>query len=244
MTTTPYAQRFAGHIDGYIDATLGAKEVRQREFEALYAFAGLDEPSSILEFPTEGAVADYYPRARIEYADQVRVGAAQLAARVQITDYAFSGIEGGFDAVLSVVPIHHADAIQKACYLHAARRVLNPGGTLAFAEVGAGTTVHRFLDEFVDAHTAGGHRGEYPEPGFTRQMEQAGFARVVTGRTRFPWVFNSGRELARFCTRAFVLDAMTEHELLAAVDRYLGLREVGGKLHMNWELLLFKGVRS
>lgn len=240
-----YRDRLSLHIDDYIQAVLDFPDVRSREFLELKDYAQLYEPRKLLEVPTEGCMLDrLFPHACIDRVDFLKLAVPGYAEGVMVSGWSLNGVSADtYDAVLSVVPIHHASSHEKRQYLQGALRVLKPGCVLTFAEVEAGSSVHRFLDEFVDANTATGHRGEYPDASFCETMSADGFVQVSSEQRNCPWLFDTGETLHTYMTRLFALNAMPTETLLAALDTYLGLSRVNGKPILNWPLRFFRGVK-
>lgn len=242
-----YADRLAAHIDAYLETVIAYPAVRHGEFAALRDHAALVAPRRLLEVPAEGHMLDrLYPGADIVRADFLRVGVAGYAETVAITDWGLAGMgESCFDGVLSVVPMHHASAPEKRAYLQGARRVLRPGGVLAFGEVEADSPEHRFLDGFVARHTPTGHTGMYPSAAFATVLENQGFTAVTTARRPCPWVFASEASLYQYLTRLFALEDVPPQQLLEAVEQQLGLQAgPDGTVAMAWSLRYFRGARE
>lgn len=240
-----YVERLSLHIDDYIQAVLDFPEVRCREFLELKDFADLQSSTLLLEVPTEGRMLDQcFPDSRIDRVDFLKLSIAGYAERVIVSDWSLYGIAAdAYDGVLSVVPIHHANASEKNHYLQGAFRVLRPGGVLAFAEVEAGSSVEHFLDEFIDQHTVTGHRGEYPDTHFCEAIRREGFVEVSSEVRDCPWVFESETLLCAYATQLFALKPMATDTLLSAMDAALGLKQIDGKLHLTWPLRFFRGVK-
>jgi SAM-dependent methyltransferase len=247
--THDYLQRMTGHVDDYFQTVIDFPEVRANEFLRLCDFARLPSAPStslqVLEVPAEGPILErLLPQAKISRADFLEVRLPEYVDKIKVTDWDLSGIEANsFDAVLSIVPIHHANAAQKQAYVDAAFRVLKPGGRLAFAEVEMGSRVQIFLDEFVNKNTVTGHRGDYPGESFCDNFSQSGFMAVQSQIIACPWRFES-RQLAQdYVPRLFALKPMPGADLLAALDSYLGLSQRSGQVWMDWSLRYFCGIK-
>lgn len=241
-----YAERLSQHVDEYILSVIDHPAVRIQEFTQLKDIAQLRHPCNIFELPAEGRMLDLlYPSANIHRADFLKLNIEGYAENVMVTDWRFSGIpSNAFDAVLAVVPMHHASRAEKRDYLRGARRVLRDGGVLAFGEVENGSSVHRFLDEFIERHTGTGHKGEYPGLDFSRELESAGFVDVTSEIRDCPWCFETPEALHAYMVRFFALDSMSPDFLLDSLDSCLGLTQVNGKIMLNWSLCYFRGVKT
>lgn len=244
-----YLQRMTRHVDDYFQTVIDFPEVRANEFLQLREFARLPSATSttlqVLEVPAEGPILErLLPDAKISRADFLKVRLPEYVDKISVTDWDLNGIDANsFDAVLSIVPIHHASTEQKQAYIDAAFRVLKPGGRLAFAEVEMGSRVQIFLDEFVDRNTVTGHRGEYPGETFCDNFARSGFVDVQSQMLACPWRFESRQMAQDYVPRLFALNPMPADVLHAALDRYLGFNESSGQLWMNWSLRYFCGTK-
>ena len=164
---TTYGARFESEDGSYVRVTTRFPEVRMSEFRNLKAYAAIRNPGRLLEVPAEGRILDsLYPDAVIVRAEFVQPRPDEHD--VVWTDWSLQGIgEDQFDGVLSITPIHHADAEQQARYVAASHRVLRRNGVLVLAEPERDSAVARFLDGFVHAggcDTVGQRAGPKEEP--------------------------------------------------------------------------------
>lgn len=241
---TKYNERFSTHISHSINLATEYPNIRRREFEALVRHARLQRPKNILEAPAEGKIMEqFYSDASIFRMDLLPVNGLKSDESIQVSDWSFRGITDDYlDAVLSLVPIHHADSSEKILYLSGAHRVLKSGGVLAFGEVEHGSRVHNFLDGFVNEHTKTGHIGTDVDEDFAQVIRRAGFDEVSTQFCDCEWIFGSLDEVCRYVSGLFALKCEKE-SLLDALDKYVGLREVDGKVALGWKLRYFRGVK-
>jgi len=248
-TVLSYADRLGDHLDDYLAAVLDHPAVRDREFAELKAYARLDTARVLLEFPTEGRMLDrHFPAARVERADLLQPSQRRLgsyASDVMLTDWSLRGLLARrYDAVLCVVPIHHASAQEKRQFAAGCARVLTAGGVLCFGEVEQGSQEMQFLDGFVDRHTPTGHCGEYPTASFAEVMRDAGFEQVTTEVRRCPWRFSSTTAMHAYLSQLFALRPIPEAELVAAVRAGPGLRVLSDGVELGWSLRYFRGTRA
>lgn len=243
--TLSYQDRLSAHIDHYIQAVIDEPSVRLNEFQQLKSYAEVTNPIRVLEVPAEGKVLEmFYPGARIDRADFLKLQTSHYANSVMVTDWALTGIEHNvYDAVLAVVPFHHANASQKQLYVSGAWRALQPGGVLALGEVEADSAVHHFLDGFINSNTDTGHKGNYPDKHFNQVLVQQGFGEVSSEVRACPWVFVSEESLFTYMNRLFSLKPISQCDLLDALKDCLGLYEKDGSLYLNWSLRYFRGVK-
>lgn len=250
--TTSYQDRLSQHIDAYLSLVTNHPKVRLSEFESLAEYAQINHALNILEAPAEGRILEQlYPAAHIDRADFLKIRASEYADKVLVTDWSLANINNSYyDAVLSLAPIHHANHTEKSQYVLGAHKALKPNGVLAFGEVEAGSSLHRFLDEFIHQHSFSGHVGQYPNADFTSVLEGAGFDHVSSDIKLSYWRFDSADFLYQYMTQLFALKPMAKAYLLDAVHAYLGilenhgLSENNGQLSINWPLRFYRGVKA
>lgn len=240
-----YIDRLSNNVDQYIESVIEHPDVRLNEFLALQAYADLKNPRQLLEVPAEGKMLELlYPSAMIDRADFLKLHLNHYADDVMLTNWDLDGITAeSYDALLAVVPFHHANAQEKQRYVAGAWQVLKPGGVLAIAEVEENSAEHQFLDGFINAHTASGHCGAYPNEGFTEVLIHQGFAQVSTAIQACPWLFHSEVELHAYLSKLFGLTPMPVEVLISALKACLGLTYQDGKIAMNWSLRYFRGIK-
>ncbi len=244
--TTSYKNRLSRHIDAYLSLVTSHPKVRLSEFESLVEYAQINHALKILEAPSEGRVLEQLcPAAFIDRADFLKIKASEYADKVLVTDWSLANINNSYyDAVLALAPIHHANCIEKNQYVSGAYSALKPNGVLAFGEVEAGSSLHRFLDEFIHKHSCSGHVGQYPSADFTSVIEDAGFNHVSSDNKLSYWCFESADFLYHYLTQLFALKPMTKMFLLDSVHAYLGISENNGQLSINWPLRFYRGVKA
>ncbi len=244
LNTTSYEKRLHAHINRYLQLVTDYPSVRYQEFHALVEYADLENPERILEVPAEGKVLEtFYPDAMIARADLVPVESA-TNVDCALTDWSLSEIKNHYyDAVLALAPIHHANTDQKKQYIEGVYDCLKDGGVIAFGEVEQASSLSVFLDEFVDQHSYTNHQGEYPETNFSRVLQDAHFKNVTSDRLNCNWIFDNETQLCNYITQLFGLRPMDEKLLLTALSELLGFEKVGERIHLNWQLLFFRGVK-
>ena len=244
--TTSYKDRLSEHIDAYLSLVTSHPKVRFSEFESLVEYAQINHALNILEAPAEGRVLEQLcPAALIDRADFLKIKASEYADKVLVTDWSLANINNGYyDAVLALAPIHHANTIEKTQYVLGAYSALKPNGVLAFGEVEAGSSLHRFLDEFIHKYSYSGHVGQYPSADFSSVIKGAGFDNVSSDNKLSFWCFESADFLYQYLTQLFALKPLTKAFMLDSVHDYLGISENNGQLSINWPLRFYRGVKA
>ena len=243
---TSYQDRLSQHIDAYLSLVTNHPKVRLSEFESLAEYAQINHALNILEAPAEGRILEQlYPAAHIDRADFLKIKASEYADKVFFTDWSLANINNSYyDAVRSLAPIHHANSVEKTQYVSGAYKALKPNGVLAFGEVEAGSSLHRFLDEFIHKYSYSGHVGQYPSADFSSVIEGAGFDNVDSDNKLSYWCFESADFLYHYLTQLFALKPMTKAFMLDSVHAYLGISENNGQLSINWPLRFYRGVKA
>ena len=219
--------------------------VRLNEFIQLKNFAKLKLPKKILDVPTEGILMrNLYPDVSIDQADWVVPDVIFQKYMHKETDFKFKNLHSDhYDAVLGIVPIHHANDIEKSQYLSHSHRVLKSGGVLAFGEVEKGSKSDLFLDEFVHLNSANRHQGAYINQSFNAEISKHGFSEVASEFKSCPWVFESWSQLIYFFTKFFGLNPMEDEDLINQVKQYLSVEEKNNKVSFEWGLRYFRAIK-
>ncbi len=205
-------------------------QARRREFEQLFARRPLIAGETLLDLPAGGG----YLQAMVP--DGCVVEGYELSA-------GFSGEErvlvpaepwplGRFDRVVCLAALHHVE--DKASFLGKLISHTAPGGMLHAADVARDSPIAAFLDDFVGRFNVTGHEGAYLD---RRTFEQVAGAQVTTYEERdCPWGFGSEAALLEFCTDLFGLQACPPGELLAALERYVGISDGAHGPVLSWRL--------
>lgn len=141
------------------------------------------------------------------------------------------------DVIISLAALHHL-IDGRSTFYREMRRVLAPGGRFAIADVAEGSPPARWLDDFVAHASSEGHVARFFRCDEVTQLREAGFQPVSCEQVEYPWVFASRQEMVDFCRGLFRLDRVSDAEIAAAIDHYLGVTEgPGGGIEMAWSLL-------
>ena len=140
-----------------------------------------------------------------------------------------------FDALGSLAGLHHAGNLPEI--FREWFRVLKPGGRIVVADGEAGSPVARFLNEFVDQHTPEGHDGSFFAEGrFSELLGDSGFSGISESLIDVSWRFPDETSISRFTRRLFYLPNVSDEELSAGLQRYLGVRQDGDDWLLGWQL--------
>jgi SAM-dependent methyltransferase len=221
-----YQTLFDARGDLYSRANRRYPEARAEEAAALLSHLALNPSSRWLDvsagggYLSERAVAQGLPPARVSCDESLpflrsgthpgRVGAASGA------DLPFA--DGRFDGVACLAALHHAE--DPEAVFREILRVTAPGGRAALGDVAEDSEAARFLNGFVDRHTAPGHHGRfYPLRTLVGFLRRAGGTSIHAESVRLSWTFDSSDDATLFCRDLFGLEpSTTDAEIRRALD--------------------------
>jgi len=246
-----YQTLFDARGDLYTRANRRCPEARAEEAAAILSHLALTPASRWLDvaagggYLSERAVAQGLPPARVSCDESLpflrsgthagRVGAASAG------DLPFA--DGRFDAVACLAALHHAE--DPEAVLRELLRVTAPGGRAALGDVAEDSEAARFLNGFVDRHTAPGHRGRfYPLATLAGFLQRAGGTSVRAESVRLSWTFDSPEDAALFCRDLFGLEPSTvDGEIRRALDGLGAARGTGG-FRVPWTMHYVSAARA
>ena len=237
-----YADTFEqrGHL--YDLAMQSFPDSRNNEFERLFDVIDMQQVKTVLDLPSGGG---YLARHLPAHCHLTSVDPSQpfhTSEEIKYIDLENLDLpEQSYDLVITLAALHHVD--NKKGFLTSVTRTLKPGGYCSFADVAAGSGIGRFLDEFAGTYNGTGHQGDYlevdaPYPGLN---ELSGIKLVEHAIKPCSWVFSSEQDMVEFCRLLFGLKEVANHEILAALEKYVGVEVSGdgeqGTVQLKWELL-------
>jgi SAM-dependent methyltransferase len=157
-----------------------------------------------------------------------RVVADPLDAMTSIAD-------DSVDVVIGLAGLHHSPS--KSATVRESFRMLKPGGVFAVCDVRQNSPVARWLNEYVDRHNPGGHKGDFLADGeITALMRAAGFTGCEEEERSVPWRMKSEADLGRFFCGLFGL-VSTEQDVIETARRMLGVETTEWGVSIPWTLI-------
>jgi SAM-dependent methyltransferase len=144
--------------------------------------------------------------------------------------------ENSFDLVICLAAIHHVN--NKEAFLTACSRSLKVDGVLCIADVPAESGIASFLDNFTGKYNGTGHHGKYLKPESVEEVaKHLGLELISNEVKNCEWEFSNTEELCEFCELLFGLKGISRDALLAALEKHIGIKEIEGRVLLNWHLL-------
>lgn len=213
---------------------------RKTEFDKIFLHYPLRTGESILDVPSGGG----YLRSFVP--DGVKVDSLEFS-RGFSEDSLVVPVEGPwtsnvYDRVVSLAALHHIPDLHTFGKLTA--KSLKQGGTFHFADVGIGSPVARFLEEFVHDNTEGGHRGIYRDWGNLHEALPDQLRVISVEERTCPWEFKSVANMVRFCKGLFCLRPVEDSIVEQALGDYIGWYRGRNTVFLNWRLTYVDGIRT
>ncbi len=145
------------------------------------------------------------------------------------------------DLVLGLVGLHHSESHFNT--ISESYRVLKQQGNIAFCEVVEGSNIACWLNEFVNQHSASGHKGRFVEQGAMASLfEAVGFVQIEESIKQVPWKFSQYSDIPPFFKGLFGLQC--EESLIAsAIRHYFTIDETSTGVELDWRLSYCCGMK-
>src|SRR5262249_8137552 len=131
-------------------------------------------------------------------------GASAYALRTIASFRSLPYPDAAFAAAASLAALHHAE--DPEAIVSEMLRVTSPGGRIAIGDVVAGSTASRFLNGFLDRHTATGHAGRFYGPDVWEGMlARAGGRGIRSESIGLHWRFRGAEDARTFSRELFGL---------------------------------------
>jgi len=137
------------------------------------------------------------------------------------------------DRIVCLASIHHIeklDSFLKNISLH-----IKNEGLIHLADVSLNSNISLFLDNFIGQYTSTGeHKGLYynwHDIQFPESLSVLGISDIEC-----PWVFNSKNDMINYCRLLFDLRNISDNNILAGLEKYIGYQEIKNSIYLNWHL--------
>jgi len=221
-------------------------EARESERNAVMDRADLRAGLRILDLPAGGGYLTDGIRSRIgstrgivcvepsqRFGERLRPHYETYHAPIENTGL----VDESFDRILSLAGLHHIP--DRTGVYREWRRLLSPAGRIVVADVASDTPTGRFLNEFVDANTPGGHDGVFISPDeFQDQFSALGLKVRENRLMDVPWQFPDREAMGEFCWRLFSCQRTTPQRVAEALSDCVGVDPAAGGIALRWQLQL------
>jgi len=217
-------------------------DARANEFLSVIREAGITPGMTVVDVPSGGAYLSRYlgdvELIGLETSQTFAQLATERANSVLLYDNNLFPLQDACtDRVLSIAGLHHVR--DKRGVFSEMRRILKPGGRVLVADVAADSLVRSFLDDFVGKYCETGHSGWYFDAGTRTELQDAGLDIVGDKRLDYLWCAPDMDRLATFCKLLFGMLRADVSTVADGISDYLGIRESGDQVGLNWQLHCF-----
>lgn len=139
------------------------------------------------------------------------------------------------DIACSLAGLHHLE--DKRPLFTEIHRVTRQGGRFVVSDVEEGSSVSRFLDDFVGEWNSTGHEGLYLNGETIAELESAGWEVERAATSDFHWKFADREQMVAFCGRLFDITRASPEQIDNAIETMLGTTMTpDGGTAMKWSL--------
>jgi len=154
-------------------------------------------------------------------------------------------LEGQLDYITSYGGIHHS--MDQLTLFSNGLRMLRPGGRIVVADVGMGTSLARYFDNFVSPNCLTGHVGNWLSRKRLHQLSQELPMKVTRVKLEpVTWHFEDILETSNFLKGLHCDDRSSLRQISDGVEKYLKYKHEP-RIHdisMNWHMLFSKMVKT
>ncbi len=129
--------------------------------------------------------------------------------------------------------MHHVEDL--TCFLENLASQVDVGARVHLADVGQGSRIARFLDEFVGRHSPSGHQGYYRDWKVLDFPETLACVDVAT--LPCPWSFAGPAAAPHFARLLFGVEDCSDNDILEAIEAMVGMdHHADGGVTIHWYL--------
>lgn len=219
MNKNSYYEVFSLRGGTYAEALNKWPQIRQHEYDSFLSLLKLKKGETFLDVPSgNGILQQLLPNGVIYhgldpcpsfYTESITNGLQTSKSSLRNT----SLNSGSFDVIGSLAGLHHEGSrleVYREFY-----RLLKPGGRLVIMDVGEGTKIARFLNDFVNTHSSIGHDGYFLNKTDLLEISSVGFRIDQNFSSEYCWVANNKIQMITFMKMLFGLDKLLEENILA-----------------------------
>ena len=245
-----YEQIFKKRAEAYHKAMELFPAARDREFQLAIDTVDIKAGEVVCDAPSGGGYLRAYLPAGIQrylavetasgFAGHCPTGTSDRIIRSPLDNL---GIEdNSVDILINLAGSHHIE--DKTVFFHEAARILRSGGRFVITDAEAGTSIDRFLNQFVDQNSSMGHEGIFLGQQTSVEMAACEFKICSDELIRYPWSFDSRADMAVFCKLLFGMDLAEPECIIQGIENVLGYMPGPGKVNMAWCLRRIVAIKS
>lgn len=232
ISSTEYGVIFNQRGLSYDQAMHAYPQARRQEFLQLFRLAPIVSSDVVLDIPSLGGYLGWYlsePAAivNLDFAESFRTD-----VRI-VSPYGDWSLQQKVTRVICLASLHHVDNLMG--FLRNLASQVDVGVRIHLADVGLGSKIARFLDEFVGRHTPTGHKGHYRDWNAVDFPETLACIDVAT--LPCPWSFTDPAAAAHFARMLFGVVGCSDNDILEAIETMVGMdHNADGGVSIHWHL--------
>lgn len=206
--------------------------VRKQEFLQLFRLEPIQPNDVILDIPSLGGylgwyIADFGSIISLDFSESFQAGIRT------VSPYGQWGLSEKVTRVICIAALHHVEDLSS--FLDNLSSQTEVGVRVHLADVGKGSRIGRFLDDFVGKHTPMGHVGNYRD--WTQIEFPSSLSCLDVATLPCPWSFSEPAAAARFARMLFGLVDCSDSDILHAFETMVGMdRNADGGITIHWQL--------